>query len=763
MIQIYINGCELAIYRDTTLNIEYNNAMFATDAIEGDIVYNFEFPIKGNEKILEWDNLPQKRTTKEYECTIKNEGLQLCSGKMIVQKIDSTKFSAAVIINPYPENFAERIMTKNEGEEIIISQSIHEHQEKWKEYLEQCLDENSEIKFAPICNPIAYGDEVEDFGFWGGFNQGKIVNRAIFHSDGSIVENSDSNQIFNKEIDLVEKDQLYVEKNQNCFAPQIKLSKVLNEIAKNAGYVLKNKINNELDKIYIQSLSTLDGNETQYAEINSEELRRQNAVSIYEINSLSYIWNQQQYYRLNYTLNGQPLSDNGTFKIHQAGRYHFEIDVEFSSQVGYNANNEMIMYIHTATTSTDITPNNTIIKYSFGTPATGAEWNKWKKQKFTGRIYIPVSYTNRDIKITIRQGQTGNTRALVILKYVGPMKCTLENSVNCYAKSFKTNEMMPTVSNGEFLRSIISGLGLNYYIDYRKKEIEISTFRDTINAKSINLNNKIIDSETNIEKTENKRIKFKLTQVEECDIEKENYAGEMNTDNYFDPNFEHNDEVYLFDKANGYYKAEEEEDEEKVWITKWKMIGGNAEKIEIGKGKEEEQSTTFKLPANRTEYEDQVSGGAEYGRYEIVPSIPVQLNSKMSKNKEENPNDIILMYLRKRRQNLSINEIQNDTMMVAGVGGFELKAKGKNSLGEKYLKKYLEIKNIKDKITYKMWLTTKEAYEITRLLQPQDESPQNQTRFIIVQGVKSVPEKITLQIENQSNKILCEIKAVKMN
>lgn len=93
---------------------------------------------------------------------------------------------------------------------------------------------------------------------------------------------------------------------------------------------------------------------------------------------------------------------------------------------------------------------------------------------------------------------------------------------------------------------------------------------------------------------------------------------------------------------------------------------------------------------------------------------------------------------------------------------FALKAKGANSLGEKYVKPVLDLLSHKI-VTYKFRLPSMMMQAVEDLLRPSEIDPDMQTRFLIVQNVKTVPKKITFQIDNDvDDTVLCQIEAVKV-
>jgi len=104
----------------------------------------------------------------------------------------------------------------------------------------------------------------------------------------------------------------------------------------------------------------------------------------------------------------------------------------------------------------------------------------------------------------------------------------------------------------------------------------------------------------------------------------------------------------------------------------------------------------------------------------------------------------------------------NEVMLPVWADGFSLTAKGTNSLGEKYVKPVLELLGHR-KVTYKFRIPHIMIPTVENLLRPSISKPERQTRFLIVRNTKTVPQRISFQIDNdQDDTVLCQIEAVKV-
>lgn len=521
MIEIFVNGKPLTLYSDTTINIEMNNALFASDSIEGDHTYSFELPSDGNNsKILGFENNPAVREKTKHPCTVTKGGIQILKGNLHIQKADRDKITAAIVCSDYPDGFADRSVNKNKCPETVVSHNMQEHRAKWNEHIRKRMEEDGDIKFAPFVNEEAYGQENKDFGFRGGFNKGKIVNRIKASRQGQVT------MAFNEEIDLVDEDGLYIEKNQDCLCPQIRLTSILRNIAENAGYRLIDHTNSELSRVFIQGVRLLDGDSTQYGELNTikgkwKSHRKNVARKILTEHNYNLPWQGNDAERYAITMDWDE-SETTEPMLQTAGRYHIKVEWGLAA-CATPYTNETYLLIYKDNTDN---PENILVRHNIGMP--NEEWTAtWNTEqdgmeggvKYIGRVYVPPTFLNTTLKFAVKQyvkrwvngrwekGYTSNLRGYMQVQVTGPVRCTIENAVNIYSAKYRANELLPNVTNGEFIRKTITSLGLNWFADTRSKTIEVSSYRDTQHAMAVDISESILRNETAENRTESKKLK----------------------------------------------------------------------------------------------------------------------------------------------------------------------------------------------------------------------------------------------------------------
>ena len=132
MIKIIVDKQELTLYNDTSFVMELNNPVFSTEAIEGDVVYNFDIPVAGNVRVFGFAHLPYTLEQRAYNCLVFVDGVQLIHGSLIIQKTTRMKYSVAVVVNPLPEGWTEQSIRNNHDEEIVVVNNQRMYTESFK-------------------------------------------------------------------------------------------------------------------------------------------------------------------------------------------------------------------------------------------------------------------------------------------------------------------------------------------------------------------------------------------------------------------------------------------------------------------------------------------------------------------------------------------------------------------------------------------------------------------------------------------------------
>ncbi|MCR4873207.1 MAG: hypothetical protein K5885_06640 [Bacteroidales bacterium] len=781
MIRIYVKGQELALYRDTTMTVELNNALFASPDIEGDISFSFTLPVEGNEILLEFAHLPQAEKVKKLPCTVYcGNGLNW-NGQLLVQKGSHDKITAALILNPYPYGFGKKKLTENFDTEIVIATGKDTHDLQWKQFLAASVN-NPDVKFAPFFNKECYGNDNEDYGFWDGIDRGKIVNALFFTPSGTIIDDSDIpfSRTHNERIEREDssEDGSFSEMNQLAFCPQIRLARIMKIWCDNAGYKFIDHMGDDFSATFLQSQKSLDGTMAQY-ELSGITVNAETYGITGNHQNVSSDW----HYLLNEIGGDNHVTSDGSILLPMAGWYELTLTKMFD--YGTAVNDILLPLSSEANSSADVQE---ITDYGFRMAVYAGNMNlQMLSETNTLAMFRVGGQKTRVIKMYVNSATLGNGLRFVMFckKYRGnhtfwyhavnlKWHVTLhgisydmvQTGFNIFRSKFSIPEMLPDASNSSFLKTVLETTGMCYFVSAKTKTIELVPYAMLKRAKSIDLTAYELTREENTETPEEKKRTFRLTPLKD-ESYNENLRLE-DVDQELPDAYNNHEHFALRTKTNTLYRALQEGDSELNWVEKWQEYSGNPDRLEIGSGEEENREPSALIPHQRM-----FSSGEENQDKDLLTNEIPQLMvadvtvSSDIYNTTEEPSDIILTQYRGFRQreyqtSTDNKSVKNEVMLPVWGDGFALKAKGANSLGEKYVKPVLELLGHK-KLTYKFRLPASMMQAVEDLLRPDTREPHLQTRYICVRNVRSVPQKITFQIDNDiDDTVLCKIEAVKV-
>ena len=763
MIRIFIKGQQLVLNRNTTMTVELNNALFASPDIEGDISFTFTLPVNGNEIALDFVHLIKTGGRKKLPCTVWCNNNQNWSGELVVQKAGHDSIFAALVINPYPEDFAGRKITENEDADIVISEHLETHDNAWEEFLKASVSD-PDVKFAPFINEEGYGNDNENYGFWNGISRTKVVNSLFFTVTGSLLNtvshpfSKAHNEMLDvRMIDSTENDgepsyKEYTELNQLAFCPQIRIGRVLSIWCRNAGYKFIDHLGSDLSGTFLQSQKSLDATKSQYG-IDTE-------MTIISHNGETDL----------------PYVHEGKVWLPYAGWWDITLDCEYSTELPGMTNPYEFAVMHNHVTVALYTDDGNIyeeIFYTDGSRRLHANFHRNIPADVGISYKVTADFDHYEI-----QGQGGGY-------YSGPecrftmqhvLACDMQmmfhvisidqvqTGFNIFRNKFRIPELLPDVTNASFLKTMIETMGLCFFVSGKMKTIEIVPYRRLRNAKSLDLTSYELTRETEMQNADESMRTFRLKPLKD-----EDYNEKLRIDDVEiklpDPYTNH-EHYALRAKTNTLYRAAKQESAGENWVEGWEEYSGNPDKLETGSGKEESREPAVAIPHQRL-----FSTNRRHPDTDILTGETPQLMvadytiSSDLYNTSDKPTDIILTQyrgFRHRQYGASSTEIKNEVMLPVWADGFALKAKGANSLGEKYVKPVLELLGHKT-VTYKFRIPSMMMQVVEDLLRPSELNPDMQTRFLVVQNVKTVPKKITFQIDNGlDDTVLCQIEAVKV-
>lgn len=297
MLDIIVNGQPIAIARGTSIQVEFNNSIFSTDGIEGDVAYSFDVPAAPNDLIFGSARFVYVQRRRKYDCAILLAGTPIGNGSLYVTKATKDTYSCEVAVNAFPDGWRDRKLRDNDyGPDIVISDDYTRHRRNWLEFLQSTLADDSIVKF-PLFLDEEYYDDNEDFGFFEGLatypigavknydKTARFVNRLSFYLDTTQSPNVteeptddlDGQQrvewrIFNR-VNYISKENSDAtiserkERNQFSFAPAIKLAFIFRKVMEASGYKICGNLITNADflQLWHQSLQSMDGTYADYA------------------------------------------------------------------------------------------------------------------------------------------------------------------------------------------------------------------------------------------------------------------------------------------------------------------------------------------------------------------------------------------------------------------------------------------------------------------------------------------------------------------
>ena len=773
----------MVLNRNTTMTVELNNALFASPDIEGDVSFTFTLPVEGNERLLGFPGLPQCGGVRKIPCTVYCNGNMNWNGQLVVQKASHDSLSAALVINPYPDGFGKRSMTENEDSEIVVSDSLSTHDTAWERFLAASV-QDPDVKFAPFLNEEGYGSDNDSWGFWNGRARRKIVNALLFDGDGNIIDDTFGNtfsKAHNRRFDVSEDgtdpetgestSSTHTEFNQLAFCPQVRIARILDLWCRNAGYKFINHLGDNLNGTFIQSQKSLDATQSQFG-IETE-------ITIT-------------------THNGQtemPYVHDGAVWLPYSGWWELDIQCDtWSIQTRIEHPEPGIDYavlrfpikiiLYTESSNVSISENGQFNNALFD-----------DEIRFNETIYIKhdkIRIETADIGLKYKvvalyeyyenEGAGGGYYSGAALRYakwqdVPGVDITIQfhlitpdqkqSGFNIFRSRFRIPELLPDVTNSSFMKTMLDTFGLCYYTSAKTRTIELVPYAALDGARSLDLTEWELTRETEVQTPEETMQTFRLKPLKDEGYN-ENLRLPDQKGNRLPDAYTNHEHFVLLKKTNTLYHATVQEHEDYNWVEGWVEHSGNPDCMETGNGEEVKREPGVAIPHQRFFGSRKPNPDAETGETLQLMVADTAVCSDLY-NVSEKPSDIILTQYRGFRRLANKEQvgdrstyIYNEVMLPVWGSGFSLKAKDENSLGEKYVKPVLELANHKT-VTCKLRLPANMMQPVEDLLRPSELPPERQTRFIVIRNVKTVPKKITFQIDNdRDDTVLCQIEAVKV-
>lgn len=380
---------------------------------------------------------------------------------------------------------------------------------------------------------------------------------------------------------------------------------------------------------------------------------------------------------------------------------------------------------------------------------------------------------------------------------------------NIYTNHLHYGDHMPDKTNSEFLSALCNLFGVALFCDSIEHKMELSLICDILKSKTINLTNFILTNETSIGSQEKKLYTYTIPPLISGGsigkiLPEITYRWEFN-----EAGLEYGNSV-LVRSENKYMTSVKEGDSYLNWKFEWRDNGGNNEELAVGENDDNEGETKVEVAVKIPHLDRMMHWDYGISRDDMIVdygshtshdtsdlfSRPIDfpiISGRCGSFLNDSDAEMDLILLRYRGwgvipynfyvlwkigqdnhiyiKNFSEGDRYYERMSPVcydnsnGIGnrvpGNDLTATGEHSIGEVYVKPWLQLLSNYEKITYRFLLPPAKLLEVIRLFRPQNAAPENQVRWIFVENVRVLPIRMTFEIVEGKDQILTEIECAK--
>lgn len=816
MIKIFVENKEIYIRKGTSIQLEVNNSVFSVGSTDGEIVFTFSIPAEINDLIFKHARFVYVQRMEKFNCRIEVSGHEIANGDLYIQTSDESSYSVGVVVNPFPDKFQSKSLNENDfGEKITISESVHEHNSKWKEFLQDSLDPDSNIKFPLFLNPKFYGDSNPDFGYYQligpGYISGypdasltgikidpdhKFVNRLFFDDNGDVIEeiqNSKGIRIFNK--------QGSNNMNSFTFCPAFRVIYILESIFKTAGYTLTGSFKTDpfAVKNFMQSLRAMDGNKLQYDVYKTFKKITFNTPTYFSHDNFPHTIVNNVDICMKFEVDGNT----------------YETFANTNTQIGVSGVLKIKTYIPDTVLKFDDVNN---ILYRFAFLIVNAEeglpdfcWRNGNQAAYQGAGTLFPTNKGGFIKIfgdgtvgnsfgyngsdyyelsipfnnfsSVQAGPIVSRKYKFILAKIG-LQVDPNNSNqqyfqivswekfvpntdfelsfynhNIFAKEFNIADFMPNITNLDFINEVCKMFGVAQYIDSTKKVIEFSFIRDILKSKKVlDISEYCINVIPKI--GEDVKKQYSISFGTESD--------QTLPDGFIDPVEKFTDipqaklhigKFCYVRKYNSIYQSIAIKNEDGVILSyKWEWFSGNISKKIIGENENTDITSVFKIG-----YQKEGIKTINTPIFPVIDHIGYSPVLHSENQTSDFPAFILTNYGNERLYYSKFgNYVNKEKFRVicpedASNYGLDLTVNTEKSIGNVLISPWLNFISNYETVNHKFALPVTTFLNVLKTLKPQDKPISEQERFLMVNNIKLLPIKMKFTFTIGSIYVIADI------
>jgi hypothetical protein len=339
------------------------------------------------------------------------------------------------------------------------------------------------------------------------------------------------------------------------------------------------------------------------------------------------------------------------------------------------------------------------------------------------------------------------------------------NTRNVFDIAMRWREHVPNVSNADFIKKLCRFFGLSFYINPIRKEVQLSFINNVFNAGDVDITPYVINSE---------RLAYDPKHIE-VSMDTVLSTKDM-ADNFHKPDVDKRADLpqarmeqrqYRFvTNENAYNLSEQEKASNQYWKYEWVTAAGNNHKMIIGKEGDTKEDVTADISVPNMKVVD-TQGTPKY-----LCDIETNGNSKLMDDDYTGDFDMILQQY-KGLQTISLGlpligtfkiETANPTCYDKNGNVSDdyltLAATGRNSVGEKFLRRFYEFQADRENYRFTAKLPVDVFLKVYQMQMPQTAVGQQEKRWIMVQHRRYIPTTVSYEF-GHGNYVLATIECAR--
>lgn len=319
--------------------------------------------------------------------------------------------------------------------------------------------------------------------------------------------------------------------------------------------------------------------------------------------------------------------------------------------------------------------------------------------------------------------------------------------MNVFDTVLRWKQHVPNVTNGDFIKKICRFFGVSLYVNPYHKEVQLSFMNNIFKAGAIDITPYITASE---------RMAYEPKQYH---IQAETVLGTSQpAEDFMLPDVvKHADldtartkrRMHVFVKNENAYNVATKDEKTNKFV--WETNAGNDHELVIGNDGDEQEEVTADIAVPNMKTID------IYAREKYLCDIESEGNSKLIDDDYTGDFDMILQQYHGRRYiNITGNDYGSfyiedanptcyDQNGNANDNYLTLAATGKNSVGEKWLRKSYEFQAARENYRFTAELPVDVFWQLYNMQMPQTATGDDEKRWIVVQHRRYIPMKVSYE------------------